>query len=108
MRNPRIELWRDTQVLRVPVVGHLVHNMQLTLWTLTLIRFAESGCSHVGCFGRSLPASSANRLLGIATIRVRTLISHGISLADALAKVSPPSSQFRLFPVLLIQLVAVG
>jgi len=107
MRNPQFDLWRDTQVLRVPVVGHLVHNMQLTLWTLTLSDLLKAGVPMLDAL-EVVAASSANRLLGIATIRVRTLISHGISLADALARVSPPSSQFRLFPVLLIQLVAVG
>lgn len=107
MRNPSFQVWRDTQVLRLPIIGNLVHQMQLSLWTLTLSDLLKAGVPMLEAL-EVIASSTANRLLGMATIHVRTHISQGVSLADAMTKVTPPSEKLRLFPLMLVQLVAVG
>ncbi len=107
MRNPFFQLWRDTQVLRLPIIGSLVHHMQLSLWTLTLSDLLKAGVPMLEAL-EVVASCSTNRLLGMATIHMRTSVSQGVSLADAIMSVSAPTAKLRLFPLMLAQLVAVG
>jgi type IV pilus assembly protein PilC len=101
------QLWWDSRVLRLPLLGTLVHQSQLAVWTQMLSDLLKAGVPMLEAL-EVVAASSSNRCLGIATLAVRTRISHGVSLADALQSLSADTELAHVFPPVLIQLVAVG
>ena len=107
MAKPDLQLWRDTTVLRLPLLGEMVHQSQLALWTLTLSDLLKAGVPMLDAL-EVVAASSTNRCLGMSTIVVRAKISHGASLAAAMESLSTHPSQAHVFPTMLIQLVDVG
>jgi type IV pilus assembly protein PilC len=107
MAKPDLQLWRDTTVLRLPLLGAMVHQSQLALWTLTLSDLLKAGVPMLDAL-EVVAASSTNRCIGMSTIVVRAKISHGASLASAMENLSTHPSQAHVFPTMLIQLVDVG
>jgi type IV pilus assembly protein PilC len=107
MAKPDLQLWRDTTVLRLPLLGAMVHQSQLALWTLTLSDLLKAGVPMLDAL-EVVAASSTNRCIGISTIVVRAKISHGASLAAAMESLATQPSQAHVFPTMLIQLVDVG
>lgn len=107
VHKPAFQLWRDTMLLRLPLLGAMVHHTQLALWTLTLSDLLKAGVPMLDAL-EVVAASSTNRCLAISTIYVRNKIKHGASLEVAMSSLSSIPSQAHVFYPLLIQLVAVG
>ena len=107
MVRPDLQLWRDTTVLRLPLLGAMVHQSQLALWTLTLSDLLKAGVPMLDAL-EVVAASSTNRCIGMSTIVIRAKISQGASLAAAMEGFCNHPSQAHVFPVMLIQLVDVG
>jgi type IV pilus assembly protein PilC len=107
MNKPGFQLWRDTTLLRLPLFGAMVHQSQLSLWTLTLSDLLKAGVPLLDAL-EVVAASSTNRCLGMSTIFIRNKIKHGASLEGAMSSLSSISSQAHVFPPMLIQLIAVG
>jgi len=89
------------------LLGEMVHQSQLALWTLTLSDLLKAGVPMLEAL-EVVAASSTNRCIGLSTIVVRAKISHGASLAAAMESLSTHPSQAHVFPTMLIQLVDVG
>ena len=107
MNKPGFHLWRDTTLLRLPLLGEMVHQSQLSLWTLTLSDLLKAGVPMLDAL-EVVAASSNNRCIGMSTIFIRSKIKHGASLEAAMSSLSAIASQAHVFPPMLIQLVAVG
>jgi type IV pilus assembly protein PilC len=107
MAKSDLQLWRDTTVLRLPLLGAMVHQSQLALWTLTLSDLLKAGVPMLDAL-EVVAASSTNRCIGMSTLFIRAKISHGASLASAMESLSTHPSQAQVFPAMLIQLVGVG
>ena len=107
MNKPGFQLWRDTTLLRLPLLGAMVHQTQLALWTLTLSDLLKAGVPMLDAL-EVVAASSINRCFGMSTIYIRNKIKHGASLEVAMSSLSSIPSQAHVFSPLLIQLVAVG
>jgi type IV pilus assembly protein PilC len=107
MNKPGFQLWRDTTLLRMPLLGAMVHQTQLALWTLTLSDLLKAGVPMLDAL-EVVAASSTNRCFGMSTIYIRNKIKHGASLEVAMSSLSSIPSQAHVFYPLLIQLVAVG
>jgi type IV pilus assembly protein PilC len=101
------EQWWHGMVLRLPLVGTLVLQSHMSLWTLTLSDLIGAGVPVLEAL-EVVAASSTNRCIGIATLKLCTQISQGVSLAKAMNHLSVDASQAQVFTPLLIQLVAVG
>ena len=107
MNKPGFQLWRDTTLLRLPLLGAMVHQTQLALWTLTLSDLLKAGVPMLDAL-EVVAASSINRCFGMSTIYIRNKIKHGASLEVAMSSLSSIPLQAHVFYPLLIQLVAVG
>lgn len=100
-------LWWDAEVLRLPVLGSLVHQSQLSIWTQTLSDLLRAGVPMLDAL-EVVAASSTNRCLGLATLTLRTQVSQGQALAAAMNQLSVHQAYANVFPPVLIQLVGVG
>ncbi len=107
MNKPGIELWCDTTLLRLPLLGAMVHQSQLSVWALTLSDLLKAGVPMLDAL-EVVAVSSTNRCIGMSTIMIRSKVSHGASLASAMEGLSSIPSQSHVFPTMLIQLVGVG
>jgi type IV pilus assembly protein PilC len=107
LQSATVALWLDSQLLRFPLVGKLIHHTQLSLWTLTLSDLLKAGVPMLDAL-EVVAASSTNRCLGLATIELRSKVGQGHSLADAMRGLSPHAFFSHVFPPLLVQLVNVG
>jgi len=107
MHKPGFQLWRDSTLLRLPLLGPMVHQSQLALWTLTLSDLLKAGVPMLDAL-EVVAASSTNRCIGMSTITIRSKISQGASVAAAMESLSTNPSQAHVFPAMLIELVGVG
>ena len=102
-----VQLWLDSRLLRIALVGKLIHHTQLSLWALTLSDLLKAGVPVLDAL-EVVAASSTNRCLALATLDIRNKVSQGLSLEDAMWGLSSDALFAQVFPPMLIQLVSVG
>lgn len=100
-KNVRWQHWRDTHVLRLPVVGHLLRHACIARWTRTLATLFAAGITLTEAL-EAIQGVTGNARYAQATHSLQTQLMRGRSLAQAL------ETEENLFTPMVIQMCAIG
>lgn len=99
-RSPRFAHTLDRLVLRLPIVGPILHKAAVARFSRTLATTFAAGVPLVDAL-QTVAGATGNRVYSDAVMRVREDVSTGHQLQLALR-------QTRLFPHMVIQMTAIG
>ncbi|MDD4880013.1 MAG: type II secretion system F family protein [Gallionellaceae bacterium] len=90
----------DAMMLKVPVFGPLIEKATVSRWARTFASLFAAGVPMVESL-ESVAGASGNAVFEDATLKIRTDVATGASLSSSLQVA-------RVFPTMLIQMVAIG
>ncbi len=90
----------DRFLLKVPVIGELIRKASVAKFTRTLGTLISSGVPILEGLG-IVAKTSGNKIVELALINARQSISEGKTIAD-------PLSKDKVFPPMVVQMIAVG
>ncbi len=99
-RSAALQRLMDRLLLRVPVFGALVQKAVVARWTRTLATLFAAGVPLVEALD-SVRGAAGNSVYRLATETLQKEVSSGTSLTTAM-------SQSRVFPVMVLQMCAIG
>lgn len=99
-RNPRGRYLIDTGLLRVPVIGPLIRKSGIARLTRTLGTLIASGVPILDALEISA-RSSGNRVIEQGILYTRARVAEGKNIAG-------PLEEARVFPKMVVQMIAVG
>ncbi len=100
LRLPALRLILDKIKLRFPLFGRLIQKVIIARFSRTLSTLLKSGVTIFSAIDAA-SKTSANMVIEIALDKVKTQVSKGEKIADALLETN-------IFPPLVVNLVAVG
>ncbi len=99
-RSPRVQMFMDRLMLKIPVFGDLVQKASVARWTRTLSTMFAAGVPLVEALD-SVGGASGNQVYTQATKQIQNEVSIGTALA-----VSMDNS--KVFPNMAIQMTSIG
>ena len=99
-RSRKLQIARDRIMLRLPVLGEILHKATVARWTRTLSTMFAAGVPLVEALD-SVGGAAGNEVYAAATKRIQTAVSTGTSLTVAMQDV-------RLFPNMVLQMAQIG
>ena len=99
-RSPTLRAKMDAWILKVPVFGPLIEKATVSRWARTFSSMFSAGVPMVESLD-SVAGAAGNHVFLDATMKIKTQVATGTSLAVALQSVG-------VFPNMLIQMVAIG
>jgi type IV pilus assembly protein PilC len=92
--------WMDTLALRLPVVGDLIRKAAVAKFTRTLGTLISSGVPILEAFV-IVAKTAGNKVIEKAVMTARQSITEGKTIAE-------PLGQTKVFPPMVVQMIAVG
>jgi type IV pilus assembly protein PilC len=99
-RSPRVQMFMDRFLLRIPVFGPLIFKSAVARWARTLSTMFAAGVPLVEALD-SVGGASGNAVFMEATEKIQKEVSTGTSLTVAMQAVN-------IFPVMVLQLASIG
>lgn len=99
-QSPTLRAKMDAWILRVPVFGPLIEKATVSRWARTFASMFSAGVPMVEALD-SVAGAAGNHVFYEATMRIKTDVATGSSLAVSLQSAG-------VFPNMLIQMVAIG
>jgi type IV pilus assembly protein PilC len=99
-RTPRGRDWTDRLLLRLPVFGMLLRKVAIARFTRTLATMLSSGVPILDSLD-IVATTAGNSVIEKELIKARASIAEGQAVAD-------PLSKSRIFPPMVVQMIAVG
>ncbi|PPT78017.1 pilC, fimbrial assembly protein [Xanthomonas arboricola pv. fragariae] len=99
-RSPRMQHLSDRLVLKVPVIGQIMHNSSIARFARTTAVTFKAGVPLVEAFG-IVAGATGNKVYEEAVLRMRDDVSVGYPVNMAM-------KQANLFPHMVIQMTAIG
>lgn len=99
-RSPKVQVFMDRALLKIPVFGALIDKSCVARWTRTLSTMFAAGVPLVEALD-SVGGASGNILYKDATDKIQTAVSTGTSLAVAM-------TDANVFPSMVLQMCAIG
>ena len=99
-RSPRMQHGMDRLVLKVPVIGQIMHNSSIARFSRTLAVTFKAGVPLVEALG-IVAGATGNKVYEEAVLRMRDDVSVGYPVNMAM-------KQVNLFPHMVIQMTAIG
>ena len=99
-RSPAVQMAVDRLLLKVPVVGELIHKATIARWTRTLATTFAAGVPLVEALDSVGPASG-NSVYKDATRQIQNEVNIGTSLAQSM-------QNSGVFPPMAVQMTAIG
>jgi type IV pilus assembly protein PilC len=100
VRLPALHLTLDKLKLRIPMFGRLIQKVIIARFSRTLSTLLKSGVTIFSALDAA-SKTSENKVIEIALDKVKTQVSKGEKIADALLETN-------IFPPLVVNLIAVG
>jgi type IV pilus assembly protein PilC len=100
LRTPKGRLWFDRHLIRLPIVGPLVHKVAIAKFARTLATLVRSGVQILAAL-EIVAETTGNRVVRDAVLAVKASIKEGENIAN-------PLSQSGVFPPIVVRMVAVG
>ena len=99
-RNPKGRIMLDSLFLKIPLFGDLIKKTAVARFTRTLGTMVSSGVPILDAL-EITAKTSGNKIVEMDIMRTRSSISEGKTLAE-------PLSQSKVFPSMVVQMIAVG
>ena len=99
-RSKRVADWIDSVSLKIPIIGNVVHDAVIARFSRTLSTTFAAGVPLVEALD-STAGAAGNAIYSRAIKRIREDVTAGTALATAVRST-------RLFPTMLLQMVAIG
>lgn len=99
-RSPKMQMFFDRIILRVPIIGEIIQQAVIARWTRTLATMFSAGVPLVESLD-SVAGACGNQVYSNATKRIQNEVSTGVSLAYAMGQVN-------VFPNMVLQMTAIG
>jgi type IV pilus assembly protein PilC len=99
-RSPKVQMFMDRFLLRIPVFGPLIFKSAVARWARTLSTMFAAGVPLVEALD-SVGGASGNAVFMEATEKIQKEVSTGTSLTVAMQAVN-------IFPVMVLQLASIG
>jgi len=99
-RSPKVQVFMDRALLKLPVFGALIDKSCIARWTRTLSTMFAAGVPLVEAFD-SVGGASGNSLYKLATDKIQQEVSTGTSLTAAMTNAN-------IFPSMVLQMTAIG
>jgi type IV pilus assembly protein PilC len=99
-RSPKVQMFMDRFLLRIPVFGPLIFKSAVARWSRTLSTMFAAGVPLVEALD-SVGGASGNAVFMEATEKIQKEVSTGTSLTVAMQAVN-------IFPVMVLQLASIG
>ncbi len=99
-RSPKLRVWMDRTVLKIPVVGVIMQKAAIARYARTLSTMFAAGVPLVEAL-TSVSGATGNQVYADAVLRIREQVATGQQLQLAMR-------QTGLFPNLVTQMVAIG
>ena len=99
-RSEAMQIFMDRLILKLPVLGDIVRKATLARWARTLATMFAAGVPLVESLD-SVGGASGNYIYKIATKRIQSDVSTGISLTMSMQNVD-------VFPNMMLQMTAIG
>ena len=99
-RSPKVQMFMDRLLIRIPVFGPLIFKSAVARWTRTLSTMFAAGVPLVEALD-SVGGASGNAVFLEATEKIQKEVSTGTSLTVAMQGVN-------IFPVMVLQLASIG
>ncbi|MFM7802612.1 MAG: type II secretion system F family protein [Limnohabitans sp.] len=110
--DPSFQWLVAVYALRQPLLGTLMVNTNLAVWTRCMAMLMQSGVPLLDTL-ETVAGACSNRVYGLSTLRVREAVFKGIGLAQALRQLEVntyhPGGEFiGLYPPILVQMIDIG
>ncbi|MFN7085921.1 MAG: type II secretion system F family protein [Burkholderiales bacterium] len=99
-RSPKMQIFMDRLMLRVPVFGDLIRKSAIARWTRTLSTMFAAGVPLVEALD-SVAGAAGNHEYYVATKKIQTGVATGSSLTSSMQETG-------VFPNMVTQMVAIG
>src|SRR3546814_6226865 len=99
-RSPRLQYTADRVLLKVPVIGNVLHNSSIARFARTLAVTFKAGVPLVEAM-ESVAGATGNRVYTNTVLEMRDDVSVGYPLNVAM-------KQANLFPHMVVQMTAIG
>ena len=99
-RSPSMQHTMDKLVLKIPVIGQIMHNAAIARFSRTLATTFKAGVPLVEAL-ESVAGATGNTVYEKATLRIRDDVSVGYQMNMAM-------KQVNLFPHMVVQMTAIG
>jgi type IV pilus assembly protein PilC len=99
-RSAAFRVTFDRLLLKVPVIGGIVQKATIARWTRTLATMFTAGVPLVESLD-AVAGAAGNAVYAVATKRIQTDVSTGISLTNAMANTN-------IFPTMVLQMTQIG
>ncbi len=99
-KSPNFRAMTDRWILRAPVFGPLIEKATVARWARTFSSMFAAGVPMVEALD-SVAGAAGNAVFAEATLKIRSDVSTGASLAASLQSA-------KVFPNMLVQMVAIG
>ena len=99
-RSPKVQVFMDRALLKLPVFGALIDKSCIARWTRTLSTMFAAGVPLVEALD-SVGGASGNIIYKEATVKIQKSVSIGTSLAVAM-------TDANVFPSMVLQMCAIG
>ncbi|HEU4622381.1 MAG TPA: type II secretion system F family protein, partial [Burkholderiaceae bacterium] len=99
-RSPKLQIWIDRTVLKLPVFGDILKKATIARWTRTLATMFAAGVPLVEALD-SVGGASGNAVYSEATKRIQSQVSTGTSLTVAM-------TESNVFPSMVTQMTSIG
>jgi type IV pilus assembly protein PilC len=99
-RSSRFNQWLDRLVLRIPVIGVILHKAAVARFARTLSTMSAAGVPLVDAL-RSVAGATGNVVYGESILHIRDAVATGHQLQLAMRET-------ELFPNMVIQMIAIG
>ena len=99
-RSPSLQHLMDRMVLKIPVIGQIMHNASIARFTRTLATTFQAGVPLVEAL-ESVAGATGNSVYEKATHRIREDVAVGYQMNMAM-------KQVNLFPHMVVQMTAIG
>ena len=99
-RSPKVQVFMDRALLKLPVFGALIDKSCIARWTRTLSTMFAAGVPLVESLD-SVGGASGNSLYKLATDKIQQEVSTGTSLTAAMGNAN-------VFPSMVLQMCAIG
>ena len=99
-RSPKVQVFMDRALLKLPVFGALIDKSCIARWTRTMSTMFAAGVPLVESLD-SVGGAAGNSVYAQATKRIQQDVAQGTSLSMAM-------TTQRLFPVMVLQMTTIG
>lgn len=99
-RSPRFQHFVDRMILKVPVIGQIMHNAAIARFSRTLATTFKAGVPLVEAL-ETVAGATGNMVYEKAVLRIRDDVSVGYQVNMAM-------KQVNLFPHMVVQMAAIG